>query len=725
MKKEQKVSRIEITCRFSSKDLDSPNIVVLSEEVKATVLNLSDEKSYRYCIHVSNDNKTDKSTWENLSFEIKPSMKLSHYINQDIDGFHWFTEKSIYFLDVLLEETNERLKFNFWKILKQCLCSIDKNIPIQRASVQANKTSKAYIKDYGNIINFNSHVEDVCKKYSKEKEQKEKEKQLINDLKNLQICQPKIDEILNLSVSKKIFSKEGELYNCDTINEKTIEINKKVVLNVYKLDSQRFDYILCTETPEGNLYTIDKISSDINAQVVDSPESKSFFWITNKYYIKLIGNCMAFIFGKVEEFNEFKNLYYRWIYETNNRRSYEEMEEENRKILERVNDYNHIDCFSEDESEEKEKEEKEEKKSKKRSKKNRKELMDIDDGFNEVESSKEKINKFCLDSLSNDRTFCVTEDNQIVVYKANENDTIEKLSTMPVVQEYEGKNVCFSQGLLFKGENNMLLLDENDPYTLYQYDLPKEKIVSVWNTDKTYISDICPMKRGGQKTDDPMLYGVNPKSVFTMDERINKKNRVVDIKMYTQKNNANKILSTQDGQFVTGSKDGDIRFYDRIGVKAKNLFSFYGDPIRHIDLSSDDHYILLTCDKYLLLLGTEGDENDKNAFLRTIKTIDRKTPIRLQVSTKDLSKYGLTEANYTKAKFNMNKNGENNIITSLGEYVIIWNYNDIRKGKFMNYKIKKVNDLVIDNYFKAGTGNKILVAMPTKVRIQNQKKIFG
>ena len=432
---------------------------------------------------------------------------------------------------------------------------------------------------------------------------------------------------------------------------------------------------------------------------------------------------MAFIFGKVEEFNEFKNLYYRWIYETNNRRSYEEMEEENRKILERVNDYNHIDCFSEDESEEKEKEEKEEKKSKKRSKKNRKELMDIDDGFNEVESSKEKINKFCLDSLSNDRTFCVTEDNQIVVYKANENDTIEKLSTLPVVQEYEGKNVCFSQGLLFKGENNMLLLDENDPYTLYQYDLPKEKIVSIWNTDKTYISDICPMKRGGQKTDDPMLYGVNPKSVFTMDERINKKNRVVDIKMYTQKNNANKILSTQDGQFVTGSKDGDIRFYDRIGVKSKNLFSFYGDPIRHIDLSSDDHYILLTCDKYLLLLGTEGDENDKNAFLRTIKTIERKTPIRLQVSTKDLSKYGLTEANYTKAKFNMNKNGENNIITSLGEYVIIWNYNDIRKGKFMNYKIKIVNDLVIDNYFKAGTGNKILVAMPTKVRIQNQKKI--
>jgi hypothetical protein len=58
----------------------------------------------------------------------------------------------------------------------------------------------------------------------------------------------------------------------------------------------------------------------------------------------------------------------------------------------------------------------------------------------------------------------------------------------------------------------------------------------------------------------------------------------------------------------------------------------------------------------------------------------------------------------------------------LGEYIIVWNYNDIRKGKITNYKIKKVNDLVIDNYFKAGRGNKIIIAMPTKVRIQNQKK---
>ena len=337
------------------------------------------------------------------------------------------------------------------------------------------------------------------------------------------------------------------------------------------------------------------------------------------------------------------------------------------------------------------------------------------------------MNKFCINSLSNDRTFCITDNNEIVVYKANEqNDTFEKLSSMPVVQEYENNNnICFSHGLLYKSENNILLLDENNPFILYQYDLPKEKIVNEWKTEKISISDVCSFKKTAQTTDEPLIYGVNSKSVFTLDERVNNKNNIVDIKTYNTKNYTNKIMSNSNGQFVTGSIKGDIRLYDKMGIKAKNLFSFYGDPIRYIDISSDDQYILLTCDKYLILINSGCTEENKNSFLKTIKTIERKTPLRLQIKTTDIVKYGLNNANYTPAKFNMNKSGENNIITSLGEYIIIWNYNDIRKGKIASYKIKKVNDLVIDNDFKLGKGNKIVITMPTKIRIQNQKKIFG
>ena len=59
------------------------------------------------------------------------------------------------------------------------------------------------------------------------------------------------------------------------------------------------------------------------------------------------------------------------------------------------------------------------------------------------------------------------------------------------------------------------------------------------------------------------------------------------------------------------------------------MFSFYGDLIRFIDISSDDQYILLTCDKYLLLVNASSNGGEKNAFLKMIKTIDRNTPLRL------------------------------------------------------------------------------------------------
>ena len=739
-----KLSRIEVLGRFLTKELNGQNLINLSEEVTVCILNLSsDETSFNYCLYLTNKDKNENSNWEHLSFEIKPTMELSYFTNNDVDCLQFFTKKNIYFLEILIDEFNERNKNNFIKVLEQCLCSMQNNIPIERASLQIRKSSMRYINYLGAINDLSTHVEQMSKRLEDKNKNEILEEKLNKELKNLQISPPKIDTVLNLQVVKKIFNSKGEIYNYDTVKDELVNLNKgkKVILSVYHLDSQKFDYALCTETENGLLISIDRISEQINGQIMDNENSKFFCWITSKCYTNIVGECLGFLFDENEESELLKKILYKCNYETKNKEPFEKLDEDNRKILERATDYSHNNCVSEDddskereeeleEEKEKEKEEEEKKEEKKKrgrkSKKNREEIMDIDENYKEVESSKEKLNKFCMDSLTNDRTFCVTDDNQIVVYKANEDeDSFEKLSSMPVIQEYKGKNVCFSQGLLYKSEQNMLLLDENNPYVLYQYDLPKEKIVSEWKTDKTIISDICSLKKNGQITDEPLIYGVNPKSIFTLDERVNNKNNIADIKTYAHKNNANKIMSNNNGQFVTGSSKGELRLYDKMGIKAKNLFSFYGDPIRYIDISSDDQYILLTCDKYLLLVNAGNNIGEKNAFLKTVKTIERKTPLRLQIKTTDVARYGLNNANYTAAKFNVNKSGENNIITSLGEYIIIWNYNDIRKGKITNYKIKKVNDLVIDNYFKVGRGDKIIIAMPNKIRIQKQKKIFG
>ena len=721
--KQQNAQKIEVLGRLLSQEISKPNLVVLTEECLVSILDLSQpDTPFTYSLYIKNEDQNANSKWPSLSFHINPEMQLSIFTNKDIEVFQWCTKTNIYFLEILLDEMNELNKNNFWKALEHCLCSITKKISIQRAAIEVQRSTKNYVQRLGQINDLEQHVKYMVNQLNKQRQKEEEEKELIKQMGNLKIRMKKVDDIINREVVKNIFEALGELYNYDSTKDELVNVNnkQKVMLKIYKLDSQRFDYALSIETVDSNpnLISIDKISENINGQM----NSQCFCWMTSNIYIPIMNNCMGFLFDDVSESEKFSSIFEKCKYES-------KMGESPASAPPRY--YTNTECFSSDEDEEEKKEEEEEKKKKKKNKKvkkkkDRDEIMDLDDNYKEVESSSNNnnvFNKFCIDSLSNDRTFCVNNNNEIVVYKSNtHDDVLEKLSSLPVIQEYKGKNVVLNKGLLYKSEQNMLLLDQNNPYVLYQYDLPKGKIVNEWKTDKTSISDICPLKRNGQTTDEKVIYGVNPKSVFTLDERVNNKNNIADIKTYQTKTHANKIISTGEGQFVTGGEKGDLRFYDRIGIKAKNLISLYGDPIRHIEISSDDQYLLLTCDKYLLLINVTDKNGEDNAFKHTIKLDDRREPVTLRLNTKDIAKYDLQDRAFTPARFDLNESGVNNIITSMGEYIIIWNYNDIRKGK-MNYKIKKADDLVIDNYFKVGKGNKIIIGMPTKVRMQSLRKI--
>ena len=722
--KQQNAQKIEVLGRLLSQEISKPNLVVLTEECLVSILDLSQpDTPFTYSLCIKNEDQNANSKWPSLSFHINPEMQLSIFTNKDIEVFQWCTKTNIYFLEILLDEMNEFNKNNFWKALEHCLCSITKKISIQRAAIEVQRSTKNYVQRLGQINDLEQHVKYMVNQLNKQRQKEEEEKELIKQMGNLKIRMKKVDDIINREVVKNIFEALGELYNYDSTKDELVNVNnkQKVMLKIYKLDSQRFDYALSIETVDSNpnLISIDKISENINGQM----NSQCFCWMTSNIYIPTMNNCMGFLFDDVSESEKFSSIFEKCKYES-------KMGESPASAPPRY--YTNTECFSSDEDKEEKKEEEEEKKKKKKKnkkvkkKKDRDEIMDLDDNYKEVESSSNNnnvFNKFCIDSLSNDRTFCVNNNNEIVVYKSNtHDDVLEKLSSLPVIQEYKGKNVVLNKGLLYKSEQNMLLLDQNNPYVLYQYDLPKGKIVNEWKTDKTSISDICPLKRNGQTTDEKVIYGVNPKSVFTLDERVNNKNNIADIKTYQTKTHANKIISTGEGQFVTGGEKGDLRFYDRIGIKAKNLISLYGDPIRHIEISSDDQYLLLTCDKYLLLINVTDKNGEDNAFKHTIKLDDRRGPVTLHLNTKDIAKYDLQDKAFTPARFDLNESGVNNIITSMGEYIIIWNYNDIRKGK-MNYKIKKADDLVIDNYFKVGKGNKIIIGMPTKVRMQSLRKI--
>ena len=90
---------------------------------------------------------------------------------------------------------------------------------------------------------------------------------------------------------KKIFETKGELYNYDNDKDTLVNLNDKikVLMKIYKIDSQRYDYILCIETLESKLLSLDKISENMNGQIIENNNLHQFFcWITSKSYTPII-----------------------------------------------------------------------------------------------------------------------------------------------------------------------------------------------------------------------------------------------------------------------------------------------------------------------------------------------------------------------------------------------------------------------------------------------------
>jgi len=222
-------------------------------------------------------------------------------------------------------------------------------------------------------------------------------------------------------------------------------------------------------------------------------------------------------------------------------------------------------------------------------------------------------------------------------------------------------------------------------------------------------------------SNNPIILGYNQNSLFTLDGRINNNNKIVSIKNYRTLPKFSCISSTEKGNVVLGSNNGEIRLYKDIGQNAKTLLQCYGDPIRSIDTTKDGNYILCTCDKYLLIIcsyfnginGYEMSLNNNNNINIAIKTLKLK-PI-------DILNYGLEKDCFTPAKFDLNlKEKEMYISSSIGCCIVMWSFKDVLKGNIYDYKINPVNEYIIGNEVKYNK-NQIVIAMKNKLRLQNQK----
>jgi hypothetical protein len=339
----------------------------------------------------------------------------------------------------------------------------------------------------------------------------------------------------------------------------------------------------------------------------------------------------------------------------------------------------------------------------------------------------------------------IKDNNTIDIFKGNDDDNklINVSSSInPIKLEngfnsyYNNKEIIISNAKMFNKDNEILFQDENNENVIWQYDLNKESLIQEWNCDinkNNFISnnitnnfgnnliDITYPKKLGQLSGEPEMIGINSNNIFLLDGRVNRKNKIVDIKNYSNEPSFRSITTTGFGGIAIGSGNGDIRLFNEVGHNAKTLL--YGiesyAPIRYLDSTIDGKYILATCDNYIMVINTENECNF-SGFMTCFRRTKTKCKI-LKISHNDLVKYGINNELFTPAKFNNNTNNrEKMIISSLGNFVILWDFSQVLKGEVNSYKIFNVYEYVIGVTTKFDK-SQLVITLPDKLRIQNEK----
>ena len=689
-------------------------IITLTEECEVYIIeqDANIKQQFMYELRVVNTEYEDnKDTWNNLSFPVSSESMFKLMETNGISCLIWERNRHFYIFEILIDQQNKKNKSSFLEYLSSCIVSADFQMSLEDA--KSEECLNYVIINNGVVDNVDKYFEDNYAHYNKQTSNDNNDidiqlNELNDDLIQMNtLSYRKVSSKINKQTTRCILSSNGLLFN---YIEETDSVNKvfdgQCRLCIYLNDNRNYRYILTVESGDDMLIIFDYISNQFQYDSSD----KEIMWITSDTEnTQLRSKALSFFFENKNDVNTLKEI----LTKCNNESLYDIYQEEHEREHEHDNTWinNSLSSFSKDFiifNDDNNIDDDDE--------------VDLNDEFTETPSVNTN-NKFTTQAYIHDRTFSIKDDNTITVYKTNDtNGTLTALMSLPAVKHYNTTtDISLKNGQMFLSDTNMLFLDTMNPNVIYQYDIPSAKIVSEWEvntgTSHNEILSISLQTKMGQMNNDPIVYGVNNHNIFAMDSRLNKKNKLTEIKSYKTNPLMQCIASTKQGYFVIGSNNGEIRLFDSVGTNAKNLLQCYGDAIRGVDVTVDGRFVLATCDRYLLLIKTE-DNKGKNLFTHRAGKV-KPTPITLKVKAFDLERFRISKAKYTPAKFNVNANGESIIITSLSEYVVVWNFNKIKKGVYDCYKIKQVGQYVIDNHFKYNKAQ-IVVTMNNKLGLQNQ-----
>eukprot|EP00668_Euglena_longa_P014914 GGOE01018951.1.p1 GENE.GGOE01018951.1~~GGOE01018951.1.p1 ORF type:complete len:643 (-),score=215.47 GGOE01018951.1:177-2033(-) len=356
-------------------------------------------------------------------------------------------------------------------------------------------------------------------------------------------------------------------------------------------------------------------------------------------------------------------------------------------------------------------------------------------------SAKGEHNSLLVDSARHKRTF-VVRGNTIGVF--DRDDDCRFATELPGITDLEGRPFTPSRVMLHHGDSHLIMLNPNAPNKMYPLDLETSKVVEEWHVDKDAllkVRNFTPSTKYGGVLEEPTLVSLTSNVVVGMDPRLSGASKAIgNPSDYVQTSNPNFTCcaTTAKGHLAVGTARGEIKFF--VGVPgmphttstrvascpktARTVLPGLGDEIIGLDLTADGAWVLATCKGYLLVISTLTPNAKSNGFESRLGK-DKPRPRRLCLAPEDQKLVGLQHS-FTPASFNRGK-GEMFIVTSMGEYIITWNFRGVQLGNARAYTMKRTGAQIMSEQFlavlpdQAGHDVPIVLAHKDDVRVEKRR----
>eukprot|EP00792_Barthelona_sp_PAP020_P000008 TRINITY_DN1000_c0_g1_i1.p1 TRINITY_DN1000_c0_g1~~TRINITY_DN1000_c0_g1_i1.p1 ORF type:complete len:529 (+),score=116.40 TRINITY_DN1000_c0_g1_i1:394-1980(+) len=172
----------------------------------------------------------------------------------------------------------------------------------------------------------------------------------------------------------------------------------------------------------------------------------------------------------------------------------------------------------------------------------------------------------------------------------------------------------------------------------------------------------------------------------------------------------------EDNNYVLGSTDGKYRFFsDSNFAFATNRFGLNNKgPIIGLDINSDQHQVVITTSKHVILHCTVFNDSDNNitTWFKKNQRLNRRQPY------KNLNYNGCDEKDdysFTRARFNWGNGIEEFVISSYNTFILIWKLAECTNEDNDVHKVIDVGSFVIDCQFIFNSTSEIVCLTNTSL----------